>query len=257
MAIQNFQKLARTGLLRYARNDGSNMTASTFQEKPHILVVDDDDRLRALLKKFLSEQGFMVSAASDAEQARRMIASFIFDLMVLDVMMPGESGLEFLSSLAPKGKLPVLMLSAMGEAEDRVSGLEIGAEDYLVKPFEPKELVLRIKTILRRSDALREKAASVAFGQYQVDLGNGQLKRGSEIVSLTSAEAAILKLLAENAGTPVSREALSSLTPGGGSERSVDVQITRLRKKIEDSDKPIYLQTVRGAGYVLYTDGYA
>jgi two-component system phosphate regulon response regulator OmpR len=227
-----------------------------YADKPHILVVDDDDRLRALLKKFLSEQGFMVTAASDAAEARRQLAWFTFDLAVLDVMMPGESGLDLLRSLAKQNSnLPALMLSAMGEAEDRVNGLEIGAEDYLVKPFEPKELVLRIKAILRRSQTQKEKAASVSFGQHQVDLASGQLKRGSEIISLTSAETAVLKLLAEHAGKPVSREALLQITPGVTNERSVDVQITRLRKKIEDSDKPVYLQTIRGAGYVLYTDG--
>jgi two-component system phosphate regulon response regulator OmpR len=217
----------------------------------HILVVDDDDRLRALLKKFLSEQGFMVTAAADAAEARRKMAWYAFDLVVLDVMMPGESGLDLLASLPG----PVLMLSAMGEADDRIKGLEVGAEDYLVKPFEPKELVLRIKTILRRNALQQEKLRSVAFGEFRFDVGASLLKRGQENVALTSNEAAILRLLAENSGKPVSREELSKHMPGVANERTVDVQITRLRKKIEESEgKPVYLQTVRGAGYVLYAD---
>jgi two-component system phosphate regulon response regulator OmpR len=221
--------------------------------KTHILVVDDDDRLRALLKKFLSEQGFMVTVAADAGEARRKLAWYAFDLMVLDVMMPGESGFELLRTLKDYPAMPVLMLSAMGEADDRIQGLETGAEDYLVKPFEPKELVLRIKTILRRNPVQLEKARLVSFGDYRFDLGTGQLKRGGEIIALTSNEVSMLKHLAEHSGKPVSREELSKLIPGAGSERAVDVQITRLRKKIEESEgKPVYLQTVRGAGYVLY-----
>lgn len=223
-----------------------------MSDKPHILVVDDDDRLRALLKRFLSEQDFMVSAAANAAEARRLLALFTFDLIILDVMMPGETGLELLASIRQK-HAPVLMLSAMGEADDRIAGLEIGAEDYLVKPFEPKELVLRVKAILRRSAVQKEKAKTLRFGDYAFDVDGGQLRRGAETIALTSTELALLKQLAEHAGKPVAREALAKLLPGGASERSVDVQITRLRKKIEESDgKPVYLQTVRGAGYVLY-----
>jgi two-component system phosphate regulon response regulator OmpR len=226
---------------------------NSFHDKPHILVVDDDDRLRALLKKFLGEQGFMVTSAASAAEARRKMEWFAFDLMVLDVMMPEETGLELLSSLPPSRTMPILMLSAMGEADDRVAGLEVGADDYLVKPFEPKELVLRIRALLRRHQALQEKTRSVRFGEFVFDLSRSQLRRNDALVALTSSEAAILKLLAEHAGAPVSREQLSGLMPGGASERSVDVQITRLRKKIEESErKPVYLQTVRGAGYVLY-----
>lgn len=225
---------------------------ASFTDKSHILVVDDDDRLRSLLKKFLSEQGFMVTTAADAAEARRKLEWFAFDLIILDVMMPGETGLQLLSSLKEKAA-PVLMLSAMGEADDRIAGLEVGAEDYLVKPFEPKELVLRARAVLRRSNTQREKAKIISFGHYIFDMGSFQLKRGNDPIALTSSEAAILKLLAENAGKPVSREELSKLMPGTASERSIDVQITRLRKKIEESErKPVYLQTVRGAGYVLY-----
>ena len=224
------------------------------EQKAHILVVDDDDRLRSLLQKFLHEQGFMVTAATHAAEARRKMAWFMFDTIILDVMMPGETGFELLASLEDSQKRKVLMLSAMGEAEDRIKGLETGAEDYLVKPFEPKELVLRVKNILRRNSVEREKSRIIAFGDFRFDLATSQLRRGDENIYLTSGEVLILKLLAENAGKPVSRDELSALMPGSGNERAVDVQITRLRKKIEDSEgKPLYLQTVRGAGYVLYT----
>ncbi len=221
-------------------------------DKPHILVVDDDDRLRSLLSKYLRDQGFMVTAAANASEARRKLGAFIFDLLILDVMMPDESGLEFLASLKGE-RLPVLMLSAMGEVEDRISGLELGAEDYLTKPFEPKELVLRIRAILRRVSTREEKSLIVQFGDYRFDLGSSQLKRGEEIVHLTSNEVVLLRFLAQQAGTPVSREELSKAMPGSGNERSIDVQMLRLRKKIEENDsKPLYIQTVRGAGYVLY-----
>jgi len=224
------------------------------ETKTHILIVDDDDRLRALLKKFLSEKEFMVTTAAGSDEARRKLAWFVFDLIILDVMMPGESGLELLESL--KGaETPVLMLSAMGEPDDRIKGLEIGAEDYIAKPFEPKELVLRIKTILRRNAQQKTKAQTVSFGDYRFDLTTNRLKRGQENIYLTSNEIAMLRLLAENAGKPVSREELAKLMPGVANERTVDVQITRLRKKIEESEgKPVYLQTVRGAGYVLYAE---
>jgi two-component system, OmpR family, phosphate regulon response regulator OmpR len=219
-------------------------------DKAHILVVDDDDRLRALLKKYLSEQGFMVTAAAETAEARRKLNCFLFDLVVLDVMMPGESGLDLLSSLKDTRQQPVLILSAMGEAEDRIKGLEIGAEDYLSKPFDPKELVLRIKTILRRSAAPKRK--DITFGHFRFDLAASNLVKGKENIHLTSSELAMLRRLAERAGHPVSREELAGLVPGVSSERSVDVQITRLRRKIEDGAKPKYLQTVRGKGYVLY-----
>jgi len=221
-----------------------------MKRKSHILVVDDDDRLRILLKQFLSEQGFMITTAVGASEARRKLEWFIFDLMVLDVMMPGESGLSLLKSLAQDKRMPVLMLSAMGEADDRIKGLETGAEDYLTKPFEPKELVLRIHAILRRNRAADVK--TIAFGDCRFDMNASTLMRDDETIPLTTNELALLKALAESSGKPVSREELARRMPGTGSERSVDVQVTRLRKKIETSGKPIFLQTVRGAGYVLY-----
>lgn len=223
-----------------------------FEDKPHILVVDDDDRLRALLKKFLSEQGFMVTAAESAAEARRKMAWFAFDLVILDVMMPGETGLELLASLKRNPAQPVLMLSAMGEADDRIKGLEVGAEDYVAKPFEPKELVLRIQAILRRKASARPQSRTLNFGEYVFDLATGELRQDGEIVHLTSSESAMLGRLAQQSGQPVTREELASLMPGGQSERSVDVQITRLRKKIEPGGKPRFLKTVRGKGYVLY-----
>lgn len=224
--------------------------------KPHLLVVDDDDRLRKLLARFLGESGFMVTVAADARDARRKLGWFAFDLMILDVMMPGETGLELLASLGKQLSLPVLMLSALGEVGDRISGLEHGAEDYLAKPFEPKELVLRTRAILRRGTAPTEKTMPLNFGAYVLDIASGQLRHGKEPVYLTTGEAALLKTLAENAGKPVTREELAAKMPGNNSERSVDVQITRLRKKIESSaGKPQYLQTVRGIGYLLRAGG--
>lgn len=222
-----------------------------MDEKPHILVVDDDDRLRALLKKFLQEQGFRVSEAASAEAARGLLGWFAFDVMVLDVMMPGQTGIEMLASLN-KPFPPVLMLSAMGEPDDRINGLEHGADDYLVKPFEPKELVLRLRAILRRTVQDKQKTA-LHFGEYSFEMDTGQLKHGFEPIALTSNESAMLKILGEQAGQPVSRETLARLMPGAGNERTVDVQVTRLRKKIgENEGKPLHLQTVRGAGYVLF-----
>jgi len=220
-----------------------------WQHKPHILVVDDDDRLRSLLRKYLSEQGFIVTVAGAASAAQVLRQWFIFDLMVLDVMMPGETGLDWLKR--EKMRTPVLMLSALGEADDRIRGLEVGAEDYLSKPFEPKELVLRIRTILRRTQEQRERNKWLGFGEYRFDVSSGQLRRGEESINLTGSETELLRMLAKNASKPVSREALSQLLPDGSNERSVDVQMSRLRKKISSG---AHIQTVRGAGYVLYVD---
>jgi two-component system phosphate regulon response regulator OmpR len=228
------------------------MQPSSPLPKPHLLVVDDDDRLRDLLGRFLREQGFIVTLAANAQEARRALGWYVFDLMVLDVMMPGETGLEFLRS-ARGLPLPTLMLSAMGEAEDRISGLEAGAEDYLPKPFEPRELVLRVRAILRRAEKeTQASATAVLFGPWRFDMAANRLSRGAEVVALTSGEAAMLRVLAEQAGKPVSREQLAAVLPGEVSERSIDVQVTRLRKKIEEGERPAYLQTVRGVGYALY-----
>ncbi len=222
-------------------------------DKAHILVVDDDDRLRALLDKFLSEQGFMVTSVSSADEARRKMACFVFDVLVLDVMMPGETGLAFLASLKAANTPPVLMLSAMGEVDDRIRGLEVGADDYLPKPFEPKELVLRLNAILRRRAVASERRGVLLFGDFAFDMAANQLTRGGEPIYLTSSETLLLKTFSEHMGKTVSREQLAQIIPGTANERSIDVQVTRLRKKLGDSEgKPLHLQTMRGAGYVLY-----
>ena len=223
-------------------------------EPPHLLVVDDDARLRELLRRYLSESGFRVTTAAAADEARANLASFAFDLVVLDVMMPGESGLDLTRALRREGRVPVLLLTAMAEPEDRVNGLEHGADDYLSKPFEPRELVLRIRNLLQRRppDA---PPREIRFGGCRFDLARGELFRGGDLVRLTAAEAALLLSLAQNAGEAVSREELSLSAQFSGNVRNVDVQMTRLRRKIErDPRFPRYLQTVRGTGYVLKPD---
>ncbi len=222
---------------------------------PHILVVDDDDRLRELLRKFLHESGFLVATAFDAADARAKLVSLEFDLIVLDVMMPGESGLEFCQELRRKSTVPILMLTAMGEPEDRIVGLERGVDDYLGKPFEPRELLLRIRSILRRVPKPPVVPAEIHMGDVMFDTGRQELRRGGQPVRLTSVEAALLKALAEHPGEILSREELFERTGAGGGGRAVDVQVTRLRRKIEpDPRLPRYLQTVRGRGYVLRPD---
>jgi len=221
--------------------------------EPHLLVVDDDLRLRELLRRYLSDSGFRVTGAADAAEARAQLASFAFDLVVLDVMMPGESGIELTRSLRQRAAphIPVLLLTAMGEPEDRVNGLEQGADDYLAKPFEPRELVLRIRNILQRRPEPVD-ASEVRFGIFRFDLARAELFRGGDTVHLTTAETGLLASLAQQAGQPVSREELSQSAAFSGNIRNVDVQMTRLRRKIEQDPRyPRYLQTVRGTGYVL------
>ena len=222
---------------------------------PHILVVDDDPRLRTLLHRFLSDNGFRVTGAEDAREARQHLLSFAFDLIVLDVMMPGETGLELTSSLRDSNPVPILLLTAMGEPDDRIAGLECGADDYLPKPFEPRELVARIQTILRRTmDTFAgiPAAGDLFFGPYRFDFEIDQLFRGNSRVRLTEMETRLLRTLALNVGKTVSRDVLRQLDSEGGLERTVDVQINRLRRKIEpEPGFPQYLQTVRGRGYIL------
>jgi len=241
----------------------------------HILVVDDDKRLRDLIARFLGEQGFRVTVATDAAEARAKLKSIAFDLIVLDIMMPGESGLELTRSLRVDDAVPILLLTAMGEVQDRIAGLETGADDYLAKPFEPKELVLRINAILKRakprSAAAVPAAGTVKFGSYAFELERRRLYKSGDIVHLTEGESELLLLLARRAGQPVSRDELSSRASTDGDEghaegaegngaeigasRLIDVQMTRLRRKIEDDPRfPRYLQTVRGIGYVLRPD---
>jgi len=223
--------------------------------EPHLLVVDDDARLRELLRRYLADQGFRVTTAGDAAEARAKLASFAFDLLVLDVMMPGEDGLALTLSVRSESRIPILLLTAMAEPEDRINGLERGADDYLVKPFEPRELVLRIRNILQRVPQPSLAATEFRLGACRLDLARGELYRGGDPVHLTSGETALLLALARRAGEAVSREALSEEAQFSGNVRTVDVQVTRLRRKIERDPKfPRYLQTVRGTGYVLKPD---
>ena len=223
----------------------------------HILVVDDDLRLRSLLSRYLQENGFAVSAAKDAENARMFLRQYKFDLLIVDVMMPGESGLEFLQKLRHDSDVPAIVLTAMGETQDRISGLEAGADDYLPKPFEPKELVLRINNILRRilTDS-NENNQILKLGDFVYDLNSKELRHKLiGIVHITPVEQSILSILGQKTGQIFTRDKLAELLGVEQSPRSIDVQITRLRKKIEqDSKNPRYLQTVRGKGYMLLTE---
>jgi len=225
-----------------------------MSDSPHILVVDDDDRLRDLLRQYLTDNGFMVSVAIDAEDARRRLESLTFDLIVLDRMMPGEDGLQLAGFLRRRSDVPILMLTAMAESDDRIDGLEAGVDDYLTKPFEPRELLLRIKTILRRVPSGGD-GKTVSLGKHTFDPFRGELTRDGAIVKLTEAEASLLTALAERANEVLAREELIDLTGAIGGDRAVDVQVTRLRRKIEtDPRNPRYLQTVRGRGYTLRPD---
>ena len=223
--------------------------------QPHILVVDDDRRLRELLRKYLSDSGYLVTTAEDAAAARARLESLSFDLLVLDVMMPGESGLELTESLRRTSQVPILLLTAMGEADDRIAGLECGADDYLPKPFEPRELRLRIDSILRRAGPPAAPQPEVTFGEFRFDIDREELLRNGNPVRLTSGETELLKVFALNPGVTLTRERLGHESRLGDSSRTVDVQIARLRRRIEpDRKAPRYLQTVWGAGYVLRVD---
>lgn len=220
----------------------------------HILVVDDDVRLRELLKRYLTAEGFRITTAADAQEARSRMMAYEFDLLILDVMMPGESGLELTRDLRQKNKVPILMLTAMGQTEARISGLEAGADDYLSKPFEPRELVLRIQSILRRlpdqGDLLLE--TTINLGDYIFDVERQVLSRDDTPVRLTSTEVALLSALARQPCEVMSREDLAERCKLSGQDRTIDVQVTRLRRKIETDPRiPQFLHTVRGRGYVL------
>lgn len=221
----------------------------------HIVVVDDDDRLRALLEEYLSEHGFFVSTACDTREAEELLRVFTTDVLVLDVMMPGEEGTAYAARLSPRADAPpVLLLTARSEVEQRIAGLESGAADYLTKPFAPRELLLRIENLLRRRTSAPD-LAKLAFGPYQLQIETGLLTHNRVPVNLTSGERDCLRILARSAGTPVTREDMAAALGDVFNPRSVDVQINRLRKKIEPQPaKPIYLQTIRHAGYVLYAD---
>jgi two-component system phosphate regulon response regulator OmpR len=222
----------------------------------HLLVVDDDRRIRALLLRYLLDHGYRVTTAGNALEARAALKSLSFDLIVLDVMMPGENGFDFVTSLRKETQVPVLMLTARAEASDRVIGLERGADDYLSKPFDPRELLLRIASILRRAQpkAVERPSESVRFGDFVFDIGRGDLRHKDELIRLTDREREMLRLLAAQPGETISREALAG-TGAPANERTVDVQVNRLRRKIErDPANPVHLQTVRGIGYRLLAD---
>ncbi len=221
----------------------------------HLLVVDDDSRIRELLSRYLGANGFRVTVAETAADARRKLISLSFDALVVDVMMPGESGLELTTSLRQHSDVPILILTARSEAEDRIRGLEIGADDYLAKPFEPRELLLRIANLLKRGDAQPAGGPNeVRFGPFTFHLGRMELKRGSDPVRLTDRERNLLRIFADKPGETIARHLLIG-GDGNLGERTADVQINRLRRKLEpDPTNPIYLQTVRGIGYRLLTD---
>ena len=230
---------------------------SAFAQKPHILVVDDDERLRQLLSQFLTDHDFLVTTATDAADARQKLKYFQYDLVVLDVMMPGEDGMSLTRSLkAEKFMTPFLLLTALGEIESRIQGLEAGADDYLAKPFEPRELLLRMHAILRRVSAKPVvQNEAIRFGKWTLDLERGELFDAAERLPLTQVEHVLLKALTSKKGEVVSREDLAQLCEMDAAERTIDVQVTRLRKKLEEDPKmPKYLQTVRGKGYVLWSD---
>ncbi|MEO0937568.1 MAG: response regulator [Pseudomonadota bacterium] len=227
----------------------------------HLLIVDDDERIRDLLKKFLMRNGFLVTAARDAEHARRVLSGLDFDLIVLDVMMPGEDGLSLCRALRETMATPIMLLTAKGETGNRIEGLEAGADDYLPKPFEPKELLLRISAILRRMPDVPSAAGVpkvLHLGDYRYDMDRGELWHGPDLVRLTATEMQLMKIFSAKPGEAISRMQLVEdlgRDRGQAQERAVDVQITRLRRKIEDNPRqPRYLQTVRGEGYMLAPD---
>ena len=227
--------------------------SSPDDNAPHILVVDDDSRIRDLLARYLQDHGFRVTTAVDAASARATMRSLAFDLLILDVMMPLESGLDFARSLRTESRVPILMLTARAEPEQRIEGLETGVEDYLAKPFEPRELLLRVSNVLRRGGA-SPASGEVRMGEFVFHIARGELRRENETIRLTERERELLRYFAQRPGTPVSRHELAKGADSDG-ERAVDVQINRLRRKIEhDPANPVYLQTVRGKGYILYPE---
>ena len=230
--------------------------------QPHLLVVDDDERIRSLLQQFLVQDGYLISTAENAEQARILLSGIEFDLIILDVMMPGQDGISFAGELRNLGNnTPILLLTARGETEDRIKGLEAGADDYLPKPFEPKELLLRINAILRRMPDLKEDKMmpkTLDFGNLKYDVARNELWDGEKQVRLTTTESQLMKIFTSALGEPISRADLVTSLGRDVSlaqDRAIDVQITRLRRKIEvNPSQPRYLQTVRGAGYMLLFD---
>jgi two-component system phosphate regulon response regulator OmpR len=229
---------------------------SSLEPAQHILVVDDDPRLCNLLARYLKDNGYMVTAAQSAAEARRHLTGLRFDLLVVDRMMPGEDGLSLIKFIRGTSTVPIMMLTAMGEADHRIQGLEHGADDYMAKPFEPRELLLRVNSILRRAPVPDEPTRlELKFGNCRYDLARHQLMQDGAPVHLTSSEAELLRILVDHVNEPVDRMVLAAAAEDGSNPRTIDVQITRLRRKLEaDPRQPRYLQTVRGTGYLLRAD---
>jgi two-component system phosphate regulon response regulator OmpR len=220
-------------------------------EAPHVLIVDDDARLRELLHRYLVQNGYYATTAAEAEEAKAKLKSIAFDLVVLDIMMPGQDGLALTEELRRDSDVPILLLTARGASEDRIAGLEAGADDYLPKPFEPRELLLRIATILRRVQTARTDDV-IRFGPFMFNRRTAELKRDEEVIHLTTGEISLLQALAAKPGRAMSRAELGDKGVVAGSDRAVDVQMARLRRKIEeDPRQPRYILTMRGSGYVL------
>ena len=221
--------------------------------KAHILVVDDDDRIRELLKEYLTEENYLISTSNNAENAKQKIEIIKFDIIILDIMMPGQSGLDLTHSLREKINTPIILLTAMGEPNERIEGLEKGADDYLAKPFEPKELVLRIKNILKKTES-KIQVNEIEFNEININLKKLVITKKNNSHKINNTEKIILEKMINSPGQTFSREQIGKLIKID-KERSIDVIITRLRKKIEDDPKnPKYLQTIRGAGYVLWME---
>ncbi len=222
--------------------------------KSHILIVDDDNRIRNLLRTYLIGHQYIVSIAKDTEQARQLLATFNIDLIILDVMMPNETGIEFAQILRRTSNIAILMLTAMGDVEERIAGLTSGADDYIAKPFEPRELLIRIEKLINRTKYLEKLMNNciICFGQIEYDIINNTLSKNSKHIAISSAESKLLNILIDNLGVAINRQELAKLC-GNINERSIDVQITRLRTKIEsDPKKPKFIQTIRGQGYILF-----
>ncbi len=233
----------------------SDATGPDLAARPHVLVVDDDARISDLVSRYLHDHGFVVMTAESAAEARTLLKSFEFDVMVVDVMMPGETGLEFTKDIRRKLSVPVLLLTALGEASDRIAGLETGADDYLSKPFEPRELVLRLQSILRRAGAKRDAGTKFKIGRWVFDPEHAELQDGNDVQKLTAAEVNLIRALAVRPREVISREELAQKCGLESGERTIDVQVTRLRRKIEaDTKVPRFLLTVRGKGYMLRTE---
>jgi two-component system phosphate regulon response regulator OmpR len=233
----------------------SNNTVPYYAALPHVLVVDDDARIRDLVSRYLTEHGFIAATAGDAAEAREILKTFAFDAMIVDVMMPGETGLEFTRDFRKNFTIPVLLLTALGEAGDRIAGLESGADDYLPKPFEPRELLLRLRAILRRTAPKQDFQKPFAIGRWVFDPVNDEISDGDELRKLTESEGVLLRALAAGNGEAVSREALAQACGLDFDGRAIDVQITRLRKKLGEGKIPRLVLTARGRGYLIRTGG--